>query len=31
VACSNCHEPYRDFDDQGQRCTPVEKKATAAE
>jgi hypothetical protein len=31
VACSNCHEPYRDFDDQGQRCTPVEKNATAAE
>jgi hypothetical protein len=22
VACANCHEPYRDFDDQNQRCTP---------
>jgi len=22
VACANCHEPYRDFDDQRQRCTP---------
>jgi hypothetical protein len=22
VACANCHEPYRDFDDQSQRCTP---------
>ena len=22
VACANCHEPYRDFDDQTQRCTP---------
>jgi len=31
VACSNCHEPYRDFDDQKQRCTPVEKKTAAAE
>jgi len=29
VACSKCHEPYRDFDDQKQRCTPVEKKAAA--
>lgn len=27
IACSNCHEPYRDFDDQSQRCTPVEKAA----
>ena len=27
VACANCHEPYRDFDDQTRRCTPVEKKA----
>ena len=26
LACSNCHEPYRDFDDQSQRCTPVDKK-----
>jgi hypothetical protein len=24
VACSNCHEPYRDFDDQSRRCTPVD-------
>ena len=31
VACSNCHEPYRDFDDQKLRCTPVDKKAAAAE
>ena len=30
VACANCHEPYRDFEDQKQRCTPLEKK-TAAE
>jgi hypothetical protein len=22
VACSNCHEPYRDFDDPKDRCTP---------
>ena len=29
VACSKCHEPYRDFDDQKQRCTPLEKKAAA--
>jgi len=28
VACANCHEPYRDFDDQSRRCTPVEAKAT---
>ncbi len=27
VACANCHEPYRDFDDQSQRCAPLEKKA----
>jgi cytochrome c556 len=26
VACSNCHEPYRDFDDQSKRCTPVDVK-----
>jgi len=26
TACSNCHEPYRDFDDQSQRCTPVDTK-----
>jgi hypothetical protein len=31
VACSNCHEPYRDFDDQKQRCTPLDKKTAAAE
>lgn len=24
VACSNCHEPYRDFDDPKDRCTPRE-------
>jgi hypothetical protein len=24
IACSNCHEPYRDFDDQSRRCTPVD-------
>jgi hypothetical protein len=29
VACANCHEPYRDFDDQKQRCTPVTTKAAA--
>jgi hypothetical protein len=23
VACSNCHEPYRDFDDPKDRCTPL--------
>jgi hypothetical protein len=27
VACAACHEPYRDFDDQTQRCTPVVTKA----
>ena len=26
VACANCHEPYRDFDDQSRRCTPVDGK-----
>ena len=31
IACSNCHEPYRDFDDQKQRCTPLEKKSVATE
>jgi hypothetical protein len=25
-ACANCHEPYRDFDDQSRRCTPVDTK-----
>jgi cytochrome c peroxidase len=29
VACANCHEPYRDFDDQKQRCTPLEKETPA--
>jgi hypothetical protein len=24
VACANCHEPYRDFDDPKDRCTPRE-------
>ncbi len=28
-ACSNCHEPYRDFDDPGDRCTPREGAAAA--
>lgn len=27
LACSNCHEPYRDFDNPQDRCTPVEAKA----
>jgi hypothetical protein len=27
MACSNCHEPYRDFDDPKDRCTPREAKA----
>ena len=31
VACSNCHEPYRDFDDPKDRCTPVEGRAGAAD
>ena len=26
VACANCHEPYRDFDDQTRRCTSVDGK-----
>ena len=26
TACSTCHEPYRDFDDQSRRCTPVDTK-----
>jgi hypothetical protein len=26
MSCSTCHEPYRDFDDQSQRCTPVDTK-----
>jgi len=26
TACANCHEPYRDFDDQSRRCTPVDAK-----
>jgi hypothetical protein len=29
VACANCHEPYRDFDDQKDRCTPREGQAQA--
>jgi hypothetical protein len=28
-ACSNCHEPYRDFDNPKDRCTPVEGKRAA--
>jgi hypothetical protein len=31
VACANCHEPYRDFDDPKDRCTPVEGLAAPAE
>jgi hypothetical protein len=31
IACSNCHEPYRDFDDQKQRCTPLETTKASAE
>jgi hypothetical protein len=27
VACSNCHEPYRDFDNPQDRCTPERKAA----
>jgi hypothetical protein len=27
VACANCHEPYRDFDDESQRCTPISEPA----
>jgi hypothetical protein len=27
VACANCHEPYRDFDDPKDRCTPLEGRA----
>jgi hypothetical protein len=29
IACANCHEPYRDFDDPKDRCTPVERRAAA--
>jgi hypothetical protein len=29
IACSNCHEPYRDFDNQQERCTPREGAAKA--
>ena len=29
MACSNCHEPYRDFDDPKDRCTPVDGRAAA--
>lgn len=29
VACANCHEPYRDFDNPQDRCTPVEGRQTA--
>jgi hypothetical protein len=31
IACSNCHEPYRDFDNSKDRCTPREKPAGSAE
>jgi hypothetical protein len=29
TACANCHEPYRDFDDPQDRCTPVEGRAAS--
>jgi hypothetical protein len=28
TACANCHEPYRDFDDQSLRCMAVDTKKT---
>jgi hypothetical protein len=31
VACSNCHEPYRDFDNPKDRCTPREGPSGSAE
>lgn len=31
VACANCHEPYRDFDNPKDRCTPVEGRTAKAE
>jgi hypothetical protein len=31
VACANCHEPYRDFDDPKDRCTPLEGRASSAD
>jgi hypothetical protein len=31
VACANCHEPYRDFDDPKDRCTPVGARTAPAE
>lgn len=31
IACSNCHEPYRDFDDPKQRCTPLEGSSASAD
>jgi hypothetical protein len=29
LACSNCHEPYRDFDNPQDRCTPLENRQQA--
>jgi hypothetical protein len=29
VACANCHEPYRDFDDPKDRCTSLERRTSA--
>lgn len=31
VACANCHEPYRDFDDPKDRCTPLEGRPSSAD
>ena len=31
MACSNCHEPYRDFDNPKDRCTPRDGGSTSAE
>lgn len=31
TACANCHEPYRDFDDPKDRCTPVEGRAASTD
>jgi hypothetical protein len=29
VACSNCHEPYRDFDNPKDRCTAIKRAASS--
>ena len=31
TACANCHEPYRDFDDPKDRCTPREGQPSPAD